>query len=88
MIFLNVVYKLQDIPTKLPEFYQNIMIAWFNLKNEPSTTTDIKREIIWFNKYIKVNNSTIYNAKCYANGLRFINDIIDITGNFISYNMI
>ena len=61
-------------------------MSWFALKQEPLTVSDVQREVIWKNKYITVNNKSLFNKALYAEGLIFINDIIQKNGKFIPYN--
>ena len=41
---------------------------------------------LWNNEFIKVNNSPVYYKKWYDKGVRFINDLLDGNGKFLSYN--
>ena len=49
-----------DLPKDIPKFYQEILQAWFSMKEEPQTSADIQREVLWHNKYIKIGNKTIF----------------------------
>ena len=48
-----------DIPDTLPLFYQNVLNAWFLLKQEPSSASDVQREVIWHNKFILIGQKSI-----------------------------
>ena len=74
-----------DLPRKLPTFYKLILSSWFALKQEPSTIANVQREIIWNNKFITVNNKSLFNKNLYREGLIFVNDLIDNNGSFISH---
>ena len=76
------------LPKKLPQFYKDIFYAWFSMKPEPVAIADIQREIIWNNRFIMIENKGLFNQRLYANGLIFINDIIDKNGNFIPYQLL
>ena len=52
----------------------------------PESAIEILSESIWFNKYIIVGSDPIFDKNAYANGLRYINDILDKTGQILSYN--
>jgi len=51
---------------KLPEFYQNLLDIWINFRNhteppfEKKTLYNIKNQVIWRNKYLKINNKTLF----------------------------
>ena len=55
------------------------------LKNEPKTAEEIRRTVIWHNKYIIIGNKSVFIRKLYENDLLFIDDIVDKNGHFISY---
>ena len=74
-----------DLPRNLPTFYKLILSSWFALKQEPSTIANVQREIIWNNKFITVNNKSLFNKNLYREGLIFVNDLIDNNGSFISH---
>ncbi len=69
----------------IPDFYRQILYAWFDLNTEPKTGLDIKRQIIWLNKYIMINNTPIYNEHLYQNGVVSINDLIGNDRKFYTY---
>ena len=73
------------LPKNLPIFYKLILLSWFALKQEPLTVADIQREVIWNNKFITINNKSLFNKALYSEGLIFVNDIIQNNGKFISY---
>ena len=41
---------------------------------------------LWHNDYIKIGNNPIHNSSLSKKGIRFVNDILDTDGNFISLN--
>ena len=50
---------------KLPEFYQNLLDIWINFRNRTEPPFEkkliiIKNQIIWGNKYLKINNKTLF----------------------------
>ena len=66
---INHLLKCSIIPTSLSEniqhFYQQILFAWFELKLDPQTSFDIRREVIWFNKHINIGNEPVYYTQLY-----------------------
>ena len=84
-IFLKCNLHQDCLPNKLPKFYKAILLAWFSLKQEPSTVGDVQREVLWNNKFITINNKSVFNKALFNQGLIFINDIIDKNGRYIPY---
>ena len=41
---------------EIPTFHRQILFAWFEKVPVPESTLDIRRQIIWLNKYIKIDN--------------------------------
>jgi hypothetical protein len=76
-----------DKPTNIPDFYWQVLENWFELKSltkETKSAFDIRRETLWLNKYITLNNQEL-NWKLWSqNGINLIHDIIDIRGKFLT----
>ena len=83
--FLKCNPSVDSLPKTLPQFYTDIFLAWFSLKHEPLTIRDVKREIIWNNKFIQIDKKSLFNKSLYDNGMIFINDFIDDNGKFLTY---
>ncbi len=47
-----------------------------NFKKEPITTQDILEQSLWLNKYIEINNETVYWRSWINAGILHINDIV------------
>ncbi len=47
-----------------------------NFKKEPITTQDIIEQSVWLNKYIEINNETVYWRSWINVGILHINDIV------------
>ena len=75
-----------DLPPNLPQFYKEILSSWFAIKTEPQNIAEVQREILWNNKYIKIDAKPIFNKKLFENGLIYINDILEDNGNMIAYD--
>lgn len=73
-----------DIPNNIPTFYKEILSTWFKTKNPPIDASDILRQVIWLNRFIKIDNKSLFNEKLYANNMVFISDIFK-NGSFVSY---
>lgn len=81
--FFKCSIKPQDLPDMIPEFYRQVLYAWFDLKEEPVSVSDVQREVIWFNRCMKINNEYIFHQKLYKAGLVFINDLLDVNGSIL-----
>ena len=76
--------KSLDVST-LPDFYNNILSLWVNakskvLQNEPKTFFDIRKEIIWGNRFIKNRGKSLIFKKWIDSNLIFVNDIFTKQG--------
>ena len=58
-----------NIAKDMPQFYKEILEAWFNMKVEPTDTSGILRETIWYNKNIEIEPRPIFKKKMYENGM-------------------
>ena len=47
--YLKCNIEKNDIPDTMPQFYQNVLNAWLSLKEEPTSASDVQREVIWHN---------------------------------------
>ena len=68
---------------ELPEFYQDIVKNWFDIKNETSFPSDfktIRKEIIWGNRYITYKNKPLIWKNWIKSNIIHINDIVDENG--------
>ena len=59
--FLKCNLNPNGLPRNLPQFYKSILLSWFALKQEPLTVADVQREVIWNNKFITINNKSLFN---------------------------
>ena len=48
----------------------------------------MQREILWNNKYIKIDEKSLFDKKLYEHGLIYINDLLEDNGNIISYEVL
>lgn len=69
----------------LPKFYDELLTNWVQIKNAPSKIpTDfrnIRKQIIWGNRFIKLNNNPIILSNWINSNIIYINDIIDENGD-------
>ena len=75
----------QNLLDKLPKFYRNIMNDLNTIRNNKSDViSEILHETIWLNKNITVDQKTIFWRRWFHNGIRYIGDLLDSVGNFLS----
>ena len=72
--------------THLPLFYQDLITTWQNIQSTsiPNTGTDIMNEMLWHNNFITIEGKPIFFKTWYRKGVRFIRDIVDDQGIFIT----
>ncbi len=69
---------------KIPIVYIDIHILYMgNFKKEPITTQDIHKQSLWLNKYIEINNETVYWRSWINTGIWHICDIVH-NGTFLT----
>ena len=74
-----------DDLNKLPEFYKQVFDFWFSSVDTPKDALDVRRQSLWINKNIKINNKTLSNIRAYEKGIKLINDILDNNGQILRY---
>ena len=70
----------------IPNFYRQILWAWFETSPTPTSALEIRRQILWFNKHIRIDNKPIFDKHMYNKGVCCINDLLDQNGNILKYN--
>jgi hypothetical protein len=74
-------------PKNFPEFYWEVLKYWFEAKEitqKNDSAFDIRRESLWLNKNIKVNNKELRSKLWHDNGINIIHDIVDDRGIFLN----
>lgn len=72
-------------PIKLPSFYAEVLKSWHLCgggKKAPQNAYDIRKEIIWGNKYIQSKGKTLYFKNWTQCGINFVDDILNANGKF------
>ena len=85
--FLKCNYNPEDLPNTIPTFYFQILYAWFELKTTPNKAADVRREYFIFNRHISINNNYVYYPRFIQNNILSINELLDTTGKFLSYDL-
>ena len=69
----------------LPPFYNSFITVWQELRSKtPLGVNEMKDEILWNNRFIKMGGKTIYRTWV-SEGIRNINDLLDSHGHFPSF---
>ena len=77
--------NLVELKRKMPEFYYQLFEAWDKTKeNSEEDPFKIRREIIWFNKKIKIRSREICYKHWYNKGIIMIHDLLEDNGEFKS----
>jgi len=70
----------------IPTFYKQLLRSFNTCKNitkvSPVTTSGIRQQIIWGNRWIKYKGKSLWLDKWIKSKIIFINDLYDISGNF------
>ena len=74
--------KTDESIENIPDFYKDIIKCWKltggGLTKKPETFTDIRKQILWNNKFIKFENKAIFQKKKWIKSdLIYVNDIFD-----------
>ena len=65
---------LEDLPT----FYKSVLTAWQQLYSKTSLNgSDMKQEIIWNNRFTRINGKMIFNKMWMNKGILRISDLLD-----------
>ena len=64
--------KIKEFPT----YYQDILIKWEkNFSSLPSLPSSVASQCLWHNKYIKIDDKTIFSSSLSAKGINFIGQL-------------
>ena len=78
---LNKSFIDKNIWPKIPQFYQELIKTWLSVgggtTSYPKNYLDIRKQVIWGNKFIKFEGKCLCFNSWIDSGLIFVNDIID-----------
>ena len=74
-----------DIAVDIPTFYKQILADWYEIKASPKSAFDVRREIIWYNKYIQINGNCVFQKSLYDKGIITLHNLLLENGTFMSY---
>ena len=66
-------------------FLQDVCKAWSTFSYYVPTS-NFKKQIIWNNSHIKVNNEIIYYEFMYSKGVVYVDDLLDVNNRFLTVN--
>ena len=84
-------FNTSKLLAKLPPFYKQCFDAWSDLNTKaPTSHQEIVNEIIWNNKFLCVNNKSVFRRDLFSMGLLKIGDLLsdDIPSTFCSMNLL
>ena len=84
-------YDVKLLNTELPPVYNDILLAWSELKQAtPKTSEEVSREILWNNRFIAINNRSVWWKSWYRydQGLIRLKDLLRENGTMCSYGEI
>ena len=82
--FLNCDYDPLMLPYNIPNFYRQVLFAWFEYKSISNVQKDIPEISIWYNRNIMIANKVVWKPIWYSRGIKYISDLLDNDGNFLS----
>ena len=83
--FLNCDYDPLMLPYNIPNFYRQDFFAWFEYKSISNVKKILVLAIsIWFNRNIVIANKVVWKPIWYSIGIKYISDLLDNDGNFLS----
>ena len=86
LVFKMNIDDIKNVPNveHIPEFYRDVIISWVKSgggqTKTPKRFQDIRKQVIWGNKFIKFGTKCLLFKKWINSDLIYINDIIDEEG--------
>ena len=76
-LFLQANLELKQIPNDLPQYYKDILKAWINIRNISQDNNVNLKQIIWYNKNVKIGDKSVYNERLLLAGLWTTSDLYE-----------
>ena len=71
----------------LPQFYKDVLETWQTLQlHEPKEANDIKKELIWNNQFITIDDKSFFFNSWHKSGVNQIADLLDENNKFLTFN--
>ena len=83
--FIKCNFNPKDLDRKLPLFYWQVLFAWFELKRKPTNSLQVRRECLFYNQHIKINEQYVKFPNINRNEFTSIGDIVKENGTFLDY---
>ena len=82
-------FDMKFLETYNSAFYKQVLNSWYELRNvQCKTASDVRKQVLWYNKEILIENKPAVYRTLYVNGIVYINDILDNTGNFLELDIL
>ena len=72
---------------KLSEFYKDLLKRFKIMfpPKEPTSGEMVRKEIVWHNEKVMINNSPVFFLEMQQNGIMYLGDLITRNGKFLTY---
>ena len=82
-----------ELTKNSPAFYKELLKTWITCRGgggnkSPHKFREIRKQIIWGNKYIKYKGKCLVKVNWIRSGIIFINDILNEYGHISEYKII
>lgn len=68
-------------------FMKDVLFAWSRYNFHPPThINQIRKQVVWFNSHIKINNNTVFIPELYDHNICYIHQFFDNHGNILSHD--
>lgn len=67
-------------------FWKEVIAAWAELIEVPSTIDEILSQTLWFNTKIQINSEPVFYYNWSDKNVNFIKDLLDVDGKFYNYD--
>ena len=85
LLMMNI-SEQKHIPIKLPDFYKDVIHAWHlaggGQSTYPTHHIEIRKQLLWGNKFILSKNKTLYHKHWFKSNINFIDDLLQENGQF------
>jgi hypothetical protein len=79
-------YDEKMIPITLTPFYRQCLLAMEELRyGDFEEASEIKEQTLWFNKFIKQQNSFLFIEEWYKKGVMYISDLLNRDNKFLPF---
>lgn len=65
-------------------FWRDVIESWAEYVREPVEASDFLSQPLWNNVFIKIDNKPVFYKSWYMRNLRYVNDLVDESGCFLS----